>query len=104
MKKLKRLYSAEGRVAFRSQSGMLLLAALLAISCSSTLFGQSNQGSITGVVTDVSGAFVPNANITVKEAASGTQYNTISSSAGAYTFPNVRIGTYDITVEFAGFK
>jgi hypothetical protein len=77
---------------------------MLAALPSGWLFAQSNEGSIAGVVTDTSGAVVPNAKITAKETATGTVYNTVSTSAGTYILPNTRIGTYDITAGFSGFK
>ncbi|MGA3026874.1 MAG: carboxypeptidase-like regulatory domain-containing protein [Bryobacteraceae bacterium] len=88
----------------RGQGSYVALAILLATLLAGGLFAQSNQGAIAGLVTDTSGAIVPDAKITAKETASGTIYNTISSSAGNYIFPNVRIGTYDISAEFSGFK
>lgn len=66
--------------------------------------GQANQGSIAGNVQDPAGALVPNAKITAKETSTGTTYETISSSAGTYRFPNVNIGTYNITASATGFK
>ena len=70
----------------------------------STVAAQTNQGSIAGTAMDPSGAVVANAKITAKEKNTGTAYETVSSSAGAYRFPNVNIGTYDITVSAPGFK
>jgi hypothetical protein len=67
-------------------------------------FAQTNQGSIAGNVLDPSGAVVANAKITARGAATGSTYQTESSSAGAYRFPNMSIGTYDITATAPGFK
>ena len=76
---------------------------LVAILLSSAV-AQTNQGSIAGNVMDPSGAMVPNAKIVAKEKNTGTTYQTVSSSAGAYRFPNLNIGTYDITATAEGFK
>jgi len=65
---------------------------------------QTNQGSIAGNVFDPSGAVVTNAKISAKEKNTGSTYETVSSSAGAYRFPNVNTGTYDITATAPGFK
>ena len=81
-----------------------LLMALAILTFSSLAIGQANQGAIAGVVEDSSGAVVPNAKLTATEKSTGTVYTTVSSSAGQYRFPNVRIGTYDITVTATGFK
>jgi hypothetical protein len=66
--------------------------------------GQANQGAIAGVVEDSSGAVVPNAKLTATEKSTGTSYQAVTTSAGSYRFPNLRIGTYDVTVIAAGFK
>lgn len=80
------------------------LLPLAVILMSSLLTAQTNQGSIAGNVMDPSGAMVTNAKIVAKERNTGTTYETVSSSAGAYRFPNVSIGTYDITATAEGFK
>jgi len=66
--------------------------------------GQSNQGSIAGNIFDPSGAVVANAKISTREVNTGSAYETVSSSAGAYRFPNVRIGTYNVLATATGFK
>src|ERR1700733_6791406 len=63
-----------------------------------TVVGQTNQGSIAGNVIDPSGALVGNAKITAKETHTGTTYTSVSSTSGSYRFPNVNIGTYNVTV------
>jgi hypothetical protein len=83
---------------------VILLATLLAVLLAGALVAQSNQGSISGTVLDSSGAVVPDVKITAKETASGTVYTAVSSSAGTYVFPNLRIGTYDVSAEYKGFK
>lgn len=77
---------------------------LVAAMLFSTAVAQTNQGSIAGNVSDPSGAMVANANIVAKERNTGTTYQTVSSSAGSYRFPNVSIGSYDITATASGFK
>ncbi|HEY1462695.1 MAG TPA: TonB-dependent receptor [Terriglobales bacterium] len=66
--------------------------------------GQTNQGSIAGNVLDPSGAVVPNVKITATAISTGATYKTISSSAGSYRFPNLSIGTYDVTATADGFR
>jgi hypothetical protein len=81
-----------------------LLMAFAIFSFSSLAIGQTNQGAIAGVIEDSSGAVVPNAKLTATERSTGTVYHAVSSSSGSYIFPNVRIGTYDLTVNATGFK
>jgi len=81
-----------------------LAAVVTTVAISSISLGQANQGSIAGTVTDQTGAVVVNAQLAAKERSTGTTYKTVSSSAGLYRFPNVNIGTYDVTVSSTGFK
>jgi len=78
--------------------------ALTIFAFSSAAVGQANQGAVAGVVEDSSGAVVPNAKLTATGKSTGTVYETVTSSSGSYRFPNVRIGTYDLTVTATGFK
>jgi len=82
----------------------ILPATLLAALLAGALVAQSNQGSMSGTISDSSGSVAPDVKITAKELASGTVYTAHSSSAGTYTFPNLRIGTYDVSAEYKGFK
>jgi hypothetical protein len=85
-----------------SPSGFLVL--MIALLLSSLASAQLNQGSIAGNVIDPTGALVAGAKITARGQQTGTVYQTVSSSAGAYRFPNMNIGAYDITVSATGFK
>jgi len=66
--------------------------------------GQASSGSLSGVVSDPNGAMVPGAKVVAKNATSGLQSETKSSEAGVYVFPNLPVGTYEVSVEHAGFK
>ncbi|WP_026443016.1 carboxypeptidase regulatory-like domain-containing protein [Pseudacidobacterium ailaaui] len=72
--------------------------------CSLPVFAQTNQGAIAGNVQDVTGSVIGGARLTAVEENRHTTYETVSTGAGAYRFPNVNIGTYDITVTATGFK
>ncbi len=79
---------------------LFCIAAFLA----GTLHAQLNQGSISGNVVDPSGAVVPNAKITATNKGTGAVYETTSSSAGAYRFASLNLGTYDVKANASGFK
>ncbi len=89
---------------FRNIANTLVL--IFAFLCSvSTANGQgTNNGAIAGTVSDPSGAVISGAQIHAVEKTTGTKYDTVSSSAGAFRFENVVIGTYDITLTAAGFR
>jgi len=64
----------------------------------------AGSGSIQGAVTDSSGAVIPNATVTLIETATGVKHETRSGTAGAYSFPNIPITTYNLDVTAAGFE
>lgn len=66
--------------------------------------GQSVYGAITGIVTDPSGAVVPNAKLTATNSATGVQTTVTSNSEGYYTVSNLTAGTYSLAVNAAGFQ
>ena len=61
-------------------------------------------GDIVGVVTDASGAVVPNAQITVVQGSTNSSYKVESSSTGDFTLPNLPNGAYQVKAEKEGFK
>lgn len=69
-------------------------------------FGQAEIGGATmnGTVADPSGAAVPNAKITVVSPQTGFTRTTTTNASGLYSFPQLPVGTYDLTVEANGFK
>ena len=81
-----------------------LLGLMTVLILTSMASAQLNQGSIAGSVLDPSGAVVPGAKLTAKGVQTGSVYQTVSSSAGFYRFPNLNIGVYDIVVSSTGFK
>lgn len=83
---------------------VVLCAAALCLPGMPAANAQTVYGSITGTVSDPSGAIVPNAKVMVKGEQTGTVFNGVTSSAGVFRFPQMPIGAYDITVTAPGFK
>src|SRR6185436_4414094 len=80
-----------------------LLRSLSVIALAVTAFAQTDRGTLTGVITDPTGAVVPNAAIEVKNSESGAVFQGGTSATGNYTFSLPR-GTYELSVTVAGFK
>jgi hypothetical protein len=80
-----------------------LLVGLLTFSCSYA-FAQSTYGSISGSVTDSSGATVTDANVTLTNLGTAEKRTQSSSGDGLFTFVNLFAGQYRIDVEKQGFK
>jgi hypothetical protein len=68
------------------------------------VFGQVDQGSVSGVVQDASGAVVPNAKVTLLNKDQGLSLETATQANGEYTFTPVRIGNYSLSVTAPGFS
>lgn len=68
------------------------------------LTAQSNVASLTGIVTDPSGAVVASAQITITNQATGVLFRTRSNDQGVYSAPSLISGDYTVLVEAQGFK
>src|SRR5260370_19733792 len=64
----------------------------------------SSSGTVVGQITDPTGAVVADATVSLIDNTTGTTKATTTNDAGRYIFVNVNPGTYDITVEKAGFS
>ena len=65
---------------------------------------QAVYGSITGTVTDQTGAAIPNATITVTDEEKGTTVTETSNGSGEFTVQHLIVDKYDLKVTAAGFK
>lgn len=66
--------------------------------------GAQDTASITGTISDPSGAAVPNAQVAVKNAEHGISRSSTSNGSGDFLFASLPIGSYDLTVTAEGFK
>jgi hypothetical protein len=80
--------------------------ALLLSSCLlfDVMWAQVDTGSVYGLVTDQSGALMVGAKVTLKNESTGITRTVTTASNGTYTFSDVRVGSYTVTVEKQGFK
>ena len=88
-----------------SLRGAILVLAVFAIACTGqNLFAQSGRASITGVVTDSSGAVVQSVTVTATNTATGVATSTKSNESGSYSLLQLPAGLYSIRVEKEGFS
>jgi len=84
------------------------LAVLLALCClapfSAPVAAQSTFGSISGSVTDASGAAMPDATVTLTSSATAAKQTVTSGPDGLYSFVDLTPGSYVLEVEKQGFK
>src|SRR5258708_18264595 len=87
----------------RFWAAILSVGFFLSTSCLYS-HAQSTYGSIAGTVTDISGATVTDANVTLTNLGTSEKRTQSSGSDGLFTFVNLFPGQYRIDVEKAGFK
>ncbi len=75
----------------------------LGLITATAVFAQATGGAITGNVADSNGGVIPNTAVSITNKETGLKLITQSSSAGAFTFPNVPVGKYTLTAENASF-
>jgi hypothetical protein len=80
---------------------LLIIGFLLACSAA---FAQLDRGTITGIVTDQSGAVVPGVAITVTNTATGVKDNSTTNESGVYSLPLLPQSTYVMVAVKEGFK
>src|SRR5437899_7126808 len=69
-----------------------------------TAFTQSDRGTITGTVSDATGAVIPGVPIEAKNIQTGATYQAGSSETGNYTLAQLPAGTYEVSAALPGFR
>ncbi len=67
-------------------------------------YGQAVNATILGVVTDATGAILPNAKVIIADVNTGVSHTVTTNESGNYTFPDLPPGQYNVTAEVTGFK
>jgi hypothetical protein len=84
-----------------TSKSIITLSALLALSI--MVYAQAPTGTITGIVTDASGAAMPNVSVTITEKATGAVRTAVTNSSGFYSAPALPVGEYQMRAEMTGF-
>src|SRR4029079_5537015 len=89
-----------------SEETMKKLFAIVCVGLAiiSAICAQTSPATISGIVTDASGAIVSGAVVKVTDLAKNTTYQTRSNDAGLYVVSELPPGNYRVTVEIAGFR
>jgi hypothetical protein len=70
----------------------------------SSLFGQTNRGTVTGTISDAAGAVVPGVPVVLTNVETGAKSETVSTGTGNYSLLQLAVGTYTLTAEKPGFS
>src|SRR5262249_35908308 len=81
-----------------------VFALLTLLLCSALVAAQESRATISGAVTDPSGAAIPGAKITATEIRTGVKSSTVSDASGQYTLPFLPPGQYEIQVGEQGYR
>src|SRR5271154_6281743 len=88
----------------RSVLGLGFVVSLLLLCLSLPSPAQTITGTISGDVTDVSGAVVTNATVTVENLGTSEKRTASTTTSGSYRVPDLAIGKYKVTATAEGFK
>ncbi len=89
----------------RGKPRVILSLALLFVvtAVSGSLWAQVYSGSLTGIITDPSGAVIPGAKVTLTDVDKHFEYTAVTDSVGRYLIRSLPPSTYDLKVEAPGF-
>lgn len=87
-----------------SRVSFLVLACALTMARTSVAQQTVDVGSVSGRVTDASGAAVPGATVTATHLATRLNATSVTDQAGRFRFPYLRIGDYELAVSLPGFR
>jgi Carboxypeptidase regulatory-like domain len=94
----------KGGQAMRIGKKSWLLSFIFFVVFSAPNWAQNTTGSLTGLVTDPSGAVVTNAEIELTAVSTGVVTKTVSNADGLYSFQNLPTGGYELRVTAPGFR
>ena len=83
---------------------LLFLIAMCTLAIGSSALAQSDTSSLTGTVTDSSGAALPNAKVLVRNNDTHVERTTLSNESGSFSLTNLPPGNYTVRVEATNFQ
>lgn len=81
----------------------ILFVFALLLSITSVMSAQTSRGTVSGVVTDPTGAVITDANVTLTNTETNVARTATTNGEGFYRFDAVDLGTYTVTIEATGF-
>src|SRR5947208_1744847 len=84
---------------FRFRAGVFLLALIFALNVCA-----QSTATLTGIVTDATGAFVPNATVTAKNLGTGEERSVRTDESGSYVIASLPVGRYRVESRSQGMQ
>ncbi|MBV9301320.1 MAG: TonB-dependent receptor [Acidobacteriaceae bacterium] len=81
-----------------------IFSILATLAVAAGAYGQTFRGAIDGTVTDATGAVVQGAQVTATNTATSVSQTTVSTTSGEFSFQDMPLGTYTVTVTASGFE
>ncbi|PYR01039.1 MAG: hypothetical protein DMF96_01410 [Acidobacteria bacterium] len=89
---------------FRHHHYTLAVALVLAVFAPSRAIAQAVYGSVSGIITDTTGAVVPGVTVTITSAERKTVDTIVTNESGLYVKERLLPGTYEVKAELTGFR
>lgn len=80
-----------------------IFTTLFLIFNATAAFAQAGRGTISGMITDPSGAVIPGCKVVLLNKDTGAKQETVTSVAGLYSFISLNPGVYNVTASYPGF-
>jgi len=87
-----------------STASRVLQIALAAVIFTSALFAQGERATVTGAVTDSTGAIIVGAQVSIRNTSTNVILKTTTNAAGVYYLPSLNPGPYELRIEQTGFR
>src|SRR5262247_1413428 len=88
----------------RAMARAAIAAALMGFASITALAQGGVTSTLSGTVSDSSGAVIPGASVIVKRADTGVTTEAVTNTDGQFTIPQLAAGKYTVTVTLSGFK
>ena len=82
----------------------IVIAITFAMSLNIEVIAQATNASLTGTVTDITGATVEDVVVTARNIKTGVAQDTKTNGRGIYQFPSLQPGVYEVSAEKSGFR
>ena len=81
-----------------------LILVVFSLSFAASMYSQGTGATLSGTVTDATGAIISGAQVSIKNIATGISKDVTVDSSGFYTVPNLPAGVYEVRVTAEGFS